>query len=205
MPGAHDARTQARAGAASKLHVAAQLGDVSNLRRLRDDEPAVWTKALNRGDRRRNTAFHVACAAGHVECARLLIEAGADTELANDTGLNGWELAAQMKRGEVAALRGTAAAPATRGSKRRQKKVKQPRDAAGAPKQPRHAKHRDRGSSRRTPKAEALAGTAGAPGGSGLEESKALKAALRQRGLSTKGSKQELRDRLAQAGEVQSV
>jgi hypothetical protein len=35
---------------------------------------------------------------------RLLLESGADTGMVNDTWLDGWELAARMKRPKVVAL-----------------------------------------------------------------------------------------------------
>jgi len=55
----------------------------------------------------RYTPFHVACAGGHVRCATLLRNAGADTSLRNDIGLTGWELAAELRRGDIAALEHT--------------------------------------------------------------------------------------------------
>ena len=41
---------------------------------------------------------------GHAECVTLLMGASCDTELACDTGLTGWQLAAQLKRTQVLAL-----------------------------------------------------------------------------------------------------
>jgi ankyrin repeat protein len=58
----------------------------------------------NVGDSRCFTPFHVACAGGHVACARLLCEAGADTQLLSDTGLTGWQLAEQLHRSEIVQL-----------------------------------------------------------------------------------------------------
>ena len=55
----------------------------------------------------RYTPFHVACAGGHVRCATLLRNAGADTSLRNDIGLTGWELAAELRRADIAALEHT--------------------------------------------------------------------------------------------------
>ena len=64
----------------------------------------VVSKLLDAGDSRNYTAFHVACAGGHVECVRLLCQAGCDTEVVNDVGLTGWELAAQLQRTKINAL-----------------------------------------------------------------------------------------------------
>ena len=55
----------------------------------------------------RYTPFHVACAGGHVRCATLLRNAGADTSLRNDIGLTAWELAAELRRDDIAALEHT--------------------------------------------------------------------------------------------------
>jgi hypothetical protein len=59
---------------------------------------------INAGDQRRFTAFHCACAAGHVECVRALLAAGCDTTLRNDVGLSGWELAHELHRASVLTL-----------------------------------------------------------------------------------------------------
>ena len=42
-----------------------------------------------------------------MRCATLLRNAGADTSLRNDIGLTGWELAAELRRGDIAALEHT--------------------------------------------------------------------------------------------------
>ena len=60
---------------------------------------------INVGDHRGFTPFHVGCAAGHVACVNALLRAGCDTALLNDTGLTGWQLAEQLKRDKVLALR----------------------------------------------------------------------------------------------------
>ena len=36
------------------------------------------------------TAFHLACAGGHVQCVALLLGSGCDTSLRNEDGLTGW-------------------------------------------------------------------------------------------------------------------
>ena len=60
---------------------------------------------IDAGDHRQYTAFTAACAGGHAECVSLLMEAGCNTELACDVGLTGWELAEQLKRHNVLALK----------------------------------------------------------------------------------------------------
>ena len=99
-------RTQAEQGQPSVLHHAATLGVASKLRELLADPGGAAVAALNSGDERRYTAFHIACAGGQVDCVRLLLEAGCDTALCNHCELTGWELAQQLHRGEVLALRG---------------------------------------------------------------------------------------------------
>ena len=54
----------ANRGVTNKLHVAASLGDLTKLKRLRQDT-SLWMEQLNKGDNRCYTAFHVACAGGH--------------------------------------------------------------------------------------------------------------------------------------------
>lgn len=94
----------------TSLHSTATLGDVKKLKKLLT---ANNPSHIDAGDSRRYTAFHVACAAGHLDCkilfreskpdvsidpglcvpnagARLLRNAGCDTELTNDVGLTGW-------------------------------------------------------------------------------------------------------------------
>ena len=65
-----------RGGCASVLHQAAALGKASQLRKLLGDGAA--KALLNTGDERQYTHFHVACAGGHADCVRLLLEAGCD-------------------------------------------------------------------------------------------------------------------------------
>ena len=101
VPGA-----QAGQGRPSVLHHAASLGTAPKLRGLLADSGGPAVAALNAGDERRCTAFHIACAGGHVDCVRMLLEAGCDTALCNYSGLTGWELAEQLHRSEVLALRG---------------------------------------------------------------------------------------------------
>jgi hypothetical protein len=104
-----------RGGCASVLHQAASLGKASQLRKRLGDGAA--KALLNTGDERQYTPFHVACAGGHADCVRLLLEAGCDTALYNHNGVTGWELANLLHRDEVLALRGSAAAsPVGRGT-----------------------------------------------------------------------------------------
>lgn len=86
-------------------------GDTGTLRHMRSGEqssPAATAELapeLNRGDHRRYTPFVTACAGGHAACVSLLLDAGCDTSLLCDTGLTGWELAEELHRAEVLALR----------------------------------------------------------------------------------------------------
>ena len=112
-----------------------------------------------------------------------------DTTLLNDVGLSGWELAEQLKRSEITAIK---PGPDWLGYKMSPRATAD--DARG--------RRASTGSARRK-QPENTAATAGssptAGGGSGLEESRKLKAELKARGLSAKGSKAELRARLAAA------
>lgn len=76
----------------SALHRAASRGDAEQLRDLLRAEPTL----LNSGDGACWTSFHLCCAGGHVECARILMEAGCDTELVNKDGLTGLQVAKQL-------------------------------------------------------------------------------------------------------------
>ena len=66
--------------------------------------PTDGDSGINAGDQRRFTPFAVACAGGHAVCVAVLLEASCDTTLACDTGLTGWELAADLRRAEVVAM-----------------------------------------------------------------------------------------------------
>ena len=152
-------------GQPTALHTSCSLGDVKRLQKHLKTEAA--RKHLNAGDKRQYTAFHVACAGGHVGCARLLLQAGCNASLLNDTGVTGWELAVQLQRWDAIGplqLEFGGTAPAA-----------QPKSATSA-----------------------TVITAAATSG-GLSESRALKAELQKLGLSPKGSKAELRARLAAA------
>ena len=87
-------------GERTALHAAAAVGDTHTLQKLLRSQ----AKLLDAGDSRNYTAFHVACAGGHVECVKALCQAGCDTEVVNDVGLTGWELAAQLQRTKINAL-----------------------------------------------------------------------------------------------------
>eukprot|EP01050_Picozoa_sp_SAG11_P018450 SAG11_NODE_2789_length_2971_cov_1.344359_1_plen_208_part_00 len=98
------ASKRATRGVATALHQAVAAASVSEVQRLLLASPCA--ASLNAGDKRRSfTAFHNACAGGHVEIVQLLLAAGCDTRLANDGGYNGWELATQLRRTDVVALR----------------------------------------------------------------------------------------------------
>ena len=97
---------RAVAGRALPLHIAASSGDVKQMAAciLSQRNKAKSIALLDGGDHRQYTPFHMACAGGHVDCVRLLLDAGCDTALRNDEGLTGWELAAQLQRTDVLAL-----------------------------------------------------------------------------------------------------
>jgi hypothetical protein len=192
---------RAKRGASSALHHAAATGNTSALQRcLISASHAV----IDSGDQRGFTPFHVACAAGYTACVESLTAAGCDTELLNDVGLTGWDLAAELKRDAVLALRPTGPAPPRRGiggnsgegggssshSPKKKKKNKRRSD---------ESKRRSPGSAGGGSGSAAAGGAAGAEAGGGLAESKALKAELKHLGLSSKGSKAELRARLTAA------
>lgn len=196
---------QATRGAPNSLHSAASLGDDSKLLKLLGSTKC---PPIDDGDTRRYTPFHVACAGGHVGAARLLRNYGADTSLTNDQGLTAWELAEHLRRLEVVALQQEApeyqpqpqAAKSTgdnrkhkRKSKRRESAPEVSGRASSMSTAPEGA-----GSQVRPRRSSAAAVTDSAISG-GLEESKALKAELKQLGLSAKGSKAQLRQRLEDA------
>jgi hypothetical protein len=96
-------------GSASRLHMAASVGDATALEKqlnkvLKGQTPQAAAQLLNGGDKRRYTAFHVACAGGHAQCASLLLEAGCDGLLLNEAGKSGWGLALELKRTDILAL-----------------------------------------------------------------------------------------------------
>ena len=107
MVGTRTARVASR-GAASRLHMAASIGDAVGVRRLLAKAAATTSSSrgelLDGGDKRCYTAFHVACAGGHADCAEALLDAGCDGLRLNDCGLTGWSLAVQLRRSEVLAL-----------------------------------------------------------------------------------------------------
>ena len=69
-------------GDATGLHMAAALGQKAKLQALVD---GAQPGAIDAGDLKRYTPFHVACAGGHAECVMLLVQAGCDTSLRCDT------------------------------------------------------------------------------------------------------------------------
>jgi ankyrin repeat protein len=74
------------------LHWAASQGDAARLREMLRAKPAL----LNGGDDAHWTAFHLSCAGGHVDCAAVLVEAGCDTDLVNNDGLTGLQVAQKL-------------------------------------------------------------------------------------------------------------
>jgi hypothetical protein len=88
-------------GQRTALHAAAAVGDAARVQRLLEDGAP---GAVDAPDTRGFTAFHVACAGGHAECVVALCKAGSRTDIKNDVGLTGWELAGELHRKEVLAL-----------------------------------------------------------------------------------------------------
>ena len=84
-------------------NVRADRGNAAQVKRLLAS--AACLAAIDAGDKRSFTAFHIACAGGHTATVQLLLEAGCDTSLTNDVGYTGWDLAASLHRTEVTALR----------------------------------------------------------------------------------------------------
>ena len=94
-----------RGKAGLPLHHAASVGDGSKLAALLlHDQGGGGSRCLDSGDHRSYTPYHVACAGGHVECVSMLVAAGCDTSLINDTGVTGMELAESLRREGVVAL-----------------------------------------------------------------------------------------------------
>lgn len=92
-------RVAATRGHTTTIHAAAAMGDAVRLQEALHSDACVTA-----GDKRQYTAFHIACAGGHVACARLLLEARCDPTLLNDAGRTGWQLAESLHRTEVLAL-----------------------------------------------------------------------------------------------------
>lgn len=138
------------AGQRSTLHAAAARGRANELRTALDSLPRDRMAIINQGDPHSWTAFHVACAGGHASCVQLLLEAGCDEWLLNEAQNTGWDLAEQLKRSAVLALRGlvtTAARP-----------IKQAKSGKAAKLKPTGQPSTDAQSVRHTPKS-----TEGAP------------------------------------------
>lgn len=89
---------QAKVGHRTGLQEAAMVGDLKKVKKVL----LAKEKGLDKGDPRGQTAFHHACAGGHVDCVKELVKAGCDTLRMNDGGVTGWELA--RKSGRTATL-----------------------------------------------------------------------------------------------------
>eukprot|EP01048_Picozoa_sp_COSAG05_P012470 COSAG05_NODE_1249_length_5388_cov_42.102477_6_plen_228_part_00 len=94
----------------TEVHRAAATGDAKALAQLLQAAAGSNGRpppgCFDSGDVKRWTAFHIACAGGHVACCQLLLQSKAcDVTLRNDEGLTGWELAEQMQQVAVLALR----------------------------------------------------------------------------------------------------
>ena len=98
---------QASAGVVpSAVHRAIAAGDKSGLQlalQAAKGKPA-GGGAVDDGDPKRWTAFHVACANGDAQCVALLLDAKCNVGLRNQEGLTGWELASQLGHWQVLAL-----------------------------------------------------------------------------------------------------
>ena len=113
-------------GETTPLHYAAATGDAAKLEKV---VATCSPDELNAGDKRQYTAFHIACAGGHVQCVRALLVARCDATLLNDAGYDGWQLAGSLHRAEVLAMR--AAAPTTQRSSRAERPKRQKNRAKG--------------------------------------------------------------------------
>jgi hypothetical protein len=91
---------QAPRGPTTQLHQSAAIGNTGAVQKLLQ----AGCDTIDAGDKRNFTAFHIACAGGHAEIVRELLEAGCDCDLVNDSGVDGWELAASLRRADVLAL-----------------------------------------------------------------------------------------------------
>lgn len=196
-PSASGVWLQAKRGEPTALHRAVATGNLSMLQQcLASASP----HTIDAGDRCAFTPFHVACAAGHVGCVKALMQAGCQTHLRNNVGLTGWELAEGLRRDDVLALRPPAGSDAVGG---RSEALLGGRETTRPPKEKPH-KDKTEGSKRSANKAADEEKTRSEPvqsppSLSGLDESNQLKSDLKSLGLSTKGSKAELRTRLATA------
>eukprot|EP01043_Picozoa_sp_COSAG02_P095647 COSAG02_NODE_31989_length_524_cov_0.611765_1_plen_82_part_10 len=79
---------------ASSIHLAATEGDLARLNAcLRAD------KVLNARNKRHNTPLMLAAVHGHLAAVRMLLEAGADPKMTNNSRLTARELAARGSGG----------------------------------------------------------------------------------------------------------
>ena len=92
---------QATRGPTTPLHQAVAIGNTRAVQKLLQ----AGCDTIDAGDKRNFTAFHIACAGGHTEIVRELLEAGCDCNLVNDSSVDGWGLAASLRRLDVLALR----------------------------------------------------------------------------------------------------
>lgn len=200
----------------NSLHTAASLGDEAKLLKLLGSANC---PPIDDGDTRRYTPLHVACAGGYVGAARMLRNFGADLTLTNDTGLTAWELAEHLQRHEILALRHETPDYTPHAAKRLEAgKLHGDLKGGEVGSEKRKSKRREsapavnaRGDSTFTaseaessqpaarPRRSSAAGVAHTSANTGLDESRALKAELKALGLSAKGSKAQLRQRLEDA------
>jgi hypothetical protein len=200
----------------NSLHTAASLGDEAKLLKLLGSANC---PPIDDGDARRYTPLHVACAGGYVGAARMLRNFGADLTLTNDTGLTAWELAEHLQRHEVLSLRHEAPdytpQALTRmeaakgelkggeGSSEKKKSKSKRRESAPAVNARGDstfaASEGGRSQQASRPRRSSAAAVAHTSANAGLEESTQLKAELKALGLSVKGSKAQLRQRLEDA------
>jgi hypothetical protein len=173
------------------------------------EDSVAWASKLDAGDWRSYTPFHVACAGGHYECAKFLLQSGCDTHLVNDLGSTAWELAEQLRRSKILKLRQKF--PDKTDDRSAESKDRSRRQSSPGMRSGGTAAKRGKSRSRRTTLAaiSSKASDVENPDGSltmkeepkdgGLVESRAMKQELKALGLSTKGSKAELKQRLSEA------
>jgi ankyrin repeat protein len=84
---------QKKLAQASQALIAAHKGDLTSLQHLIDNGTDINKKSSSE---RSETALHLAAMEGNMECARLLLESGADIEAKNRRGRSALQLAAEL-------------------------------------------------------------------------------------------------------------
>ena len=93
-------RSASKAQERSRLLEASMLGEKDKVKSFAKKD----RDSLDQGDRRGFTAYHHACANGHADVVKVLLKAGCNSAMLNDSKRTGWDLAQEMGRTNVTEL-----------------------------------------------------------------------------------------------------